>query len=93
LTSEWDDYKKFAVVRNPVEIMKSFYAYAKKSSDYLSTPITDVHYRAYKYSQLDGTGPDGFVEYMLDRMPQSIWPQAERLAIQASPDNWSLVHR
>lgn len=78
----WNQYYKFAIVREPVQLMKSFYAYAEYM---LYRPCSCGNCRgngflkAFEDSQIDGTGPDGFVSKMFKSNYQSVWPQTVRL--------------
>ena len=86
LGDDWDRYKKFSTVRNPVEILKSAYKYGKNIYNAQFKEIKDISHmppdgvlKGYLYSEKTGTGPDGFVEFMLSRGIGTVAPQVEKL--------------
>lgn len=81
--SPWNNLRKFSVVRDPVDIMRSMYSYSKGVYDgmYKNTfhVPEDGSLKAIVYSEKTGYGPDGFVDYMFTRGYHCISPQADRL--------------
>lgn len=83
LGDSWKNFKKFSTVRDPVELMKSFYNYSKSEYErHVGTPNQippDGSLKAYIYSENTGYGPDGFVDFMFARGYMSVSPQVDRL--------------
>jgi hypothetical protein len=83
LGDSWKNFKVFSTVRNPVDILKSSYAYTKDVYDEhfrgtLEVP-PDGSLKALIYSEKSGYGPDGFVDFMLTREYVSVAPQVDRI--------------
>lgn len=83
LESSWGSFKKFSTVRDPVNIMRSMYNYAKYVYD--NTPNEEKRFlpegavRAYAYSYKYDLGTDGFVDYMFNNNYTMVSPQTFRL--------------
>lgn len=81
LGEDWNNYKKFAVIRNPVQLMRSMYSFAMRvAAENAGKQPPDGAHSAYAYSVMSDTGPDGFVDYMLSRDYAMVSPQSDRLA-------------
>lgn len=81
LGEAWDDFAKFATVRNPVNIIRSMYNYGKYIHD--NTPksesLPEGAATAYLYSHLNHKGVDGFIDYMFGQEFSMVQSQYERL--------------
>lgn len=102
----WKEFVKIAVVRNPVDILTSFYYFSQTAIKYhvgrinrgvwkenlrinnipQGFPFTEGYVIEYIRSQVEDTGIDGFVKYMLESDYNFIRPQTERLSIMSVTD-------
>lgn len=96
LNDDVEDYKKIAVVREPVELIKSLYAFSelvvqlhvgrvredkwKEFSD--QWPYTESYIKAYVLSTMKNQGFDGFVQELFKENHQVISPQINRLSLK-----------
>lgn len=93
-----EDYKKIAVVREPLELIKSLYAYSelvlqlhvgraredrwKELEETGQWPYTEPYMKAYVLSSVRDQGFDGFVQELFKENHQCISPQMNRLSIK-----------
>ena len=102
----WNEFAKIAVVRNPVDIVSSFYHFAQTTIKYhvgrinrgtwkenlrindipQGFPFTEGYVIEYIRSQVEDSGIDGFVRYMLESDYDFIKPQTSRLSVGSSFD-------
>lgn len=86
LGNDWKDFKKFSLVRNPIEIFKSAYMFSKNiyetyfmnSADIRNIP-PEGSLKAYIYSEKTGYGIDGYIDYMISIECGTTMPQSDRL--------------
>jgi hypothetical protein len=97
----WDDFIKFSIVRNPVELVVSLYKFSQMTIKYHFGrinkeywresiriqefpnyyPFTEGYIHGYIQSVVDGSGINGFVDYIINNDYDFIKPQIERLEV------------
>jgi hypothetical protein len=89
------DYKKIAVVRNPIDLVKSLYTFSElviqlhvgrlRPENWIEIsnnfPYTEPYVQAYACSQFNNSGFDGFVHELFKENHQVISPQINRLSL------------
>ena len=90
-----DDYKKIAVVRNPIDLVKSLYTFSElviqlhvgriRPENWITLsdqfPYTEPYVQAFALSQFKGFGFDGFVHELFKEDHSVISPQINRLSL------------
>jgi hypothetical protein len=86
LGDDWKNFKKFSLVRDPIQIFKSSYMFSKNVYESYFVNYSDIRnippegiLKAYSYSKKTGQGIDGFVDYAISMRCSTTMPQSGRL--------------